>query len=201
MAEVRDTRDCSNAPSECPLRSEGVSDFSQAREGLVQCRVFFSSEGAPARTAMPQSFSCLHTHIVFSTKHRQRFLTPDLTERLHPYLGGLARNRKCDSVRIGGVEDHVHLLVRLARDVAVSEFVGAVKSVSSGWIHDEFPDRPTFAWQQGYAAFAVSLSGVEAVAAYIGAQAEHHRRKTFQEELLEFLGVHGIASDERYMWD
>ena len=150
---------------------------------------------------MPQSFSCLHTHIVFSTKHRQRFLTPDLTERLYPYLGGLARNRKCSLVRIGGVEDHIHLLVQLARDVAVSEFVGAIKSVSSGWIHDEFPDQQTFAWQQGHAAFAVSLSGVEFVTDYIAQQAEHHRKKSFQEELLEYLPVHGIESDDRYMWD
>ena len=116
---------------------------------------------------MPQSFSCLHTHIVFSTKNREPLLTRDLTERLDPYLGGLARNRKCTLVRIGGVEDHIHLLVQLARDIAVSEFVGAIKSISSGWIHREFPELETFAWQQGYAAFAVSLSAVESVAKYI----------------------------------
>ena len=150
---------------------------------------------------MPQSFSCLHAHIVFSTKRRQPFLTPDLVERLYPYLGGLARNRKCKLVRIGGVEDHVHMLVELARDIAVSEFVGAIKSNSSKWIHDEFPERQSFAWQQGYASFAVSLSVLEPVAKYIETQSEHHRKKSFQEEFREFLGVHGIEFDEKYMWD
>lgn len=150
---------------------------------------------------MPQSFACLHTHIVFSTKNRQSFLTPDLTERLYPYIGGLARNRKCTLVRIGGIEDHVHLLVQLARDIAVSEFVGAIKSASSGWIRDEFAERQTFAWQQGYAAFAVSLSGVNAVIKYIETQAEHHRKNSFQEELRDFLETHGVAFNERYVWD
>lgn len=150
---------------------------------------------------MPQSFSCLHTHIVFSTKHRQPLLTPDLVERLYPYLGGLARNRKCSLIKIGGVEDHVHVLVIMARDIAVSEFVGAIKSNSSKWIHDEFPDRKHFAWQEGYASFAVSLSGIDSVVDYIENQVERHRRKTFQEEYRDFPSIHGIGSDERYMWD
>lgn len=150
---------------------------------------------------MPQSFACIHTHIVFSTKNRQRFLTPNVAERLYPYLGGILRNRKCQSIRIGGIEDHVHLLVRQARDISTSEMVGELKSISSGWIHDEFPHLKDFYWQQGYAAFSVSLSGIDAVAAYIENQAEHHRVKSFQEELREFLGKHGIDFDERYMWD
>lgn len=150
---------------------------------------------------MPQSFSCLHTHLVFSTKHRYPFLTPDLTERLYPYLGGLNRNRKSTLLRVGGIADHVHLLVRLARDISVADFVGAVKSNSSGWVHETFPDRRAFAWQQGYAAFAVSQSGIDDVCAYIENQAEHHRVKTFQDEYRQFLDKHGIEYDEQYVWD
>ena len=90
---------------------------------------------------MSQSYSCLHTHIIFSTMHREPFIVPELAEHLYPYIGGIARNRKCTFLRIGGVEDHVHLLVRLARDIAVSEFVNAVKSVSSGWVHETYPAR------------------------------------------------------------
>ena len=150
---------------------------------------------------MPQSFSCLHTHIVFSTKHRYPFLSPDCTERLYPYLGGLVRNRKCTLLRVGGIADHVHLLVRVARDIAISDLVSAVKSNSSGWIHEAFPELISFSWQQGYAAFAVSLSGVDEVAAYIEKQEEHHRVKTFQDEYRQFLEKHGIEFDEQYMWD
>ena len=150
---------------------------------------------------MPQSFACLHTHIVFSTKNRQQFLTPNVTERLYPYLGGILRNRKCQLLRVGGVEDHIHLLVRQARDISIAELVGEMKSISSGWVHDEFPHLKNFYWQQGYAAFSVSLSGIDAVSAYIENQVEHHRQKSYQEELREFLEKHGIEFDECYMWD
>lgn len=150
---------------------------------------------------MPQSFACLHTHIIFSTKNRLPLLTPNITERLYPYIGGILRNRKCTLIRIGGIADHVHLLVRQARDISMSEMVGELKSISSGWIHDEFPDLKSFHWQQGYAAFSVSLSNIDNVAAYIENQEEHHRVKTYQEELREFLIRHEIEFDERYMWD
>jgi REP element-mobilizing transposase RayT len=150
---------------------------------------------------MPQSFSCLHAHVIFSTKNRAPWLTPSLTERLYPFVGGLVRNRKCTLLRIGGIADHVHLLVQQARDISVAELVGEVKSISSGWIKDVFPSHSDFAWQQGYAAFSVSLSGLDRLIAYIENQAEHHRRKTYQEEVREFLDKHGIRHDERYMWD
>ena len=150
---------------------------------------------------MPQSFSCLHTHIIFSTKNRAPFLVPELIKPLYAYIGGIVRQRKCQLIRIGGIQDHVHLLVRQARDISVSDLVGPIKSVSSGWVHDEYPQYQGFAWQQGYAAFSVSLSGLESVGAYIENQEEHHRRKTYKEELIEFLERHEIEYDEKYMWD
>ena len=150
---------------------------------------------------MPQSFGSIQLHYIFSTKHRQSWLTTDICNRLYPFVGGLARDRKCVLMRMGGIADHVHLLVQSARDIAPSTFVGEIKSLSSGWIHTEFPAIKEFGWQSGYGVFSVSHSGIAEVMRYIGHQAEHHRTKTFQEEYREFLLKHSMVIDERYVWD
>src|SRR5215217_2859092 len=106
---------------------------------------------------MPQSFASLHLHIVFSTKNREPFLAPDLVERLYPYMGGILREAKAPLLQIGGVEDHIHLLVSLGRENSVADLVRVLKSNASRWVHETFPDR-RFAWQTGYGAFAVSYS-------------------------------------------
>jgi putative transposase len=124
---------------------------------------------------MPQSLASLYVHLVFSTKHREPLLTADLCPRLYPFIGGIVRDRKCVLIEIGGIPDHVHALVSLGREMAVAPLVRDMKSVSSLWIHTEFPDRKDFAWQAGYGAFSVSESNVEAVRTYIQKQAEHHR--------------------------
>lgn len=149
---------------------------------------------------MPQSFASMHVHIVFSTKHRAPFLDAELAPRMHAYLGGIARNRKCVPVRIGGVEDHVHLLVGLARDESVADLVRDLKSNSTGWMHVEH-QQPAFAWQVGYAAFSVSYSNLSAVSDYIDHQPEHHRTRSFQDEFRDFLVKHEIAFDEHRMWE
>ncbi len=150
---------------------------------------------------MPQSFACLHTHLVFSTKQRAPLITPDLAVRLYPYIGGILRNRKCQLVQAGGIADHIHLLIHQARDISVSDLMRDIKSNSSAWIHKEYQHHRDFAWQQGYAAFSVSKSGMEAVKLYIQNQMEHHRKRTYQEELRIILDQHEIEYDEKYMWD
>jgi putative transposase len=149
---------------------------------------------------MPQSFASLHLHIVFSTKNREPFLTPELVERLYPYMGGILREMKAPLLQAGGIEDHIHLLVSLGRENAVADLVRVLKSNSSRWIHETFPER-SFAWQTGYGAFAVSYSNLDVVRAYIRNQAEHHRSRSFQDEYRDLLRKHGIEWDERYVWD
>lgn len=149
---------------------------------------------------MPQSFGSLHCHIVFSTKHRAPQISAELQPRLFEYIGGIVRNQSSVLVAAGGVPDHVHLLVSLARTVAVADLVRLVKTNSSKWIHEEFAFRD-FQWQDGYGAFAVSYSNVESVKNYLANQAEHHRRQTFQEEFLELLRRHELTWDDRYVWD
>ena len=104
-------------------------------------------------------------------------------------------------MKINGVNDHVHLLVKVPAVCSVAEFARVVKTNSSGWVHEQWPDCKEFAWQTGYAAFSVSASNVAAVAEYIAGQEEHHRKKPFREEFMGFLRKNGYSGDERYIWD
>jgi len=150
---------------------------------------------------MPQSYTQLLYHIVYSTKDRQPWLTAPVRERLYPYLGGAIRSEGGVELCIGGVDDHVHILARLRQDKAVSAVIGAIKANSSGWIHREFPDLAQFAWQAGYGAFTVSKSQEGRVRTYIEGQEEHHRSKSFKVELIGLLDGHEIEYDERYLWE
>lgn len=150
---------------------------------------------------MPQSFASLHVHIVFSTKHRERTLEPEIRPRLHEIIGGVLRDNSSALIAAGGTDDHIHLLVSLARTMAVADAVRAVKSNSSNWIHREFRRLQEFRWQEGYGAFAVSFSGIDAVKAYLAGQESHHAAMSYQDELRELLRRHEMEWDERYVWD
>jgi len=150
---------------------------------------------------MPQSLAAVYLHVVFSTKNREPMIDPDLAARLFPYIGGVLRGNKNVLLTSGGMPDHVHLLISMGREQSISEMVGSLKSASSRWVHDTFPDRGGFGWQNGYGAFSVSPTHIEAVRAYIANQDEHHKARTFQDEYREFLQRYGIEFDERYVWD
>src|SRR5579859_5478868 len=131
---------------------------------------------------MANTYTSLHYHIVFSTKNRERWIGPDIEERVWAYLGGILKENKMKPLQIGGIEDHVHLLLGAPATLAPSKIAQLIKGSSSAWIHDTFPAMKGFAWQDGYGAFSVSKSNVSEVAAYIHTQREHHRVRTFQEE-------------------
>jgi putative transposase len=150
---------------------------------------------------MPQSLACLYAHLVFSTKNRESFIVPDLAPRLYAYIGGILRETGSVLIESGGMPDHIHLLVSLGRQASVADTVRTVKSNSSRWVHETFATRAAFAWQNGYGAFTVSYSNMEAVREYIRGQEEHHKVRTFQDEFREFLRRHAIEWDERYVWD
>ncbi|MEK6675830.1 MAG: IS200/IS605 family transposase [Planctomycetota bacterium] len=149
---------------------------------------------------MPHSYSSCLVHYVFSTKERCKLITPDLRERLWAYLGGIARENEMKALAVGGTEDHVHMLVSLPSTLSVAKGIQLIKGGSSKWIHDTFPEHRAFAWQEGYGAFSVGVSGIDDTCAYINAQREHHRVRTFEEEFTAFLKRHGIAYDERHVF-
>ncbi|MGA2230028.1 MAG: IS200/IS605 family transposase [Tepidisphaeraceae bacterium] len=150
---------------------------------------------------MPGTYSQILLHTVFSTKNRATWITPNVAERLYPYIGGIVRAEKGALYGVGGVEDHVHLYLRWRTDESVSNLMRTVKARSSKWVHDNFPSLREFAWQEGYSAFSVSKSQEEAVKQYIAGQAEHHKKEDFKSELLRLLRAHGVEFDERYVFD
>ena len=149
---------------------------------------------------MANTFSQLFFHVVFSTKHRSNFIHQEIEERVWEYIGGVARTHTLTSLRVGGIENHIHGLMMAKPIVRPCDIPMWLKSESSKWIHHEFPTLSEFGWQDGYGAFAVSQSAIIDVEAYIARQEEHHRRMSFQEEFVEFLRRHELEYDERYLW-
>ena len=146
---------------------------------------------------MGSTFYNLHYHIVFSTKERRPFLRPEWRSRVHEYLGGTVRGLDGVAESIGGVEDHVHLLVSLKTIHAPSEVVRELKKASSVWVGSHFDSG--FEWQEGYSVFTVSRTHVPAVRAYISDQEKHHQKTSFNEELIKLLEKNGVKYDPRYL--
>ncbi|HET9418683.1 MAG TPA: IS200/IS605 family transposase [Chthoniobacterales bacterium] len=143
------------------------------------------------------SFNSCVIHFVWSTKNREHTLTAELRERLWPYLGGIAKQNKMRALAIGGAADHVHMLVSLPPTLSVAKAIQLLKGNSSKWIHETFAHMRSFEWQEGYAAFSIGISGIDATVAYIRNQAEHHRTKSFREEFQAMLRKHGSDYDAR----
>lgn len=147
---------------------------------------------------MSSTYTSLHCHIVFSTKHRRPLIADEWRERLHAYLGGMMRGLGAYPEGVGGIEDHVHLLVGLTANHRLADFMRELKKTTSAWVHDELGVEE-FAWQEGYAAFSVSPTARSDVREYVARQAEHHARKSFRAELTELLERAGVEYDPRYL--
>ena len=148
---------------------------------------------------MPNTYTQILYHVVFSTKNRERVLTADHREKLFRYLWGIHKNIDCHLHRINGVEDHVHLLISLHPALSLSDYVKEIKTGSSKWIKAEriFPDFT--GWQDGYGAFTLSVNEKEAVSNYIKGQEEHHCAVSFLDEYRRLLEQSGTKYDERYL--
>ena len=148
---------------------------------------------------MAHSYSSCLIHYVWSTKERRNLISTDLQPRLWSYLGGIAEQNEMKALAVGGTDNHVHMLVSLPSTLSISKAAQLLKGGSSKWIHDSFPLHEEFAWQEGYGAFGIGISGVADTVAYIDKQAEHHCTLTFEEEFVRFLEKHGLDYDDRYV--
>jgi putative transposase len=148
---------------------------------------------------MPQSYTNLLYHVVFSTKNRRPLITAEYETRLYDYIGGTIRKQGGIALAINGTPDHVHLLVKLRPDKPVSDVMRDLKANASGWLHEVFPALRQFSWQHGYGAFTVSASQAERVCEYISTQKTHHQRRSFREELVALLKANGIEFDDQYI--
>src|SRR5690242_15985412 len=145
---------------------------------------------------MSQSLVKNTVHLVFSTKGRAPLIKPPVEAELHAYLLGTCKNLECCPIRVGGGPDHVHILCALSKKLALMKLLELLKSHSSKWIKTKGGLYENFYWQDGYAAFSVSPWDLDNVVAYIDNQREHHRHKTFQDEVRELLAKHQMEFDE-----
>jgi putative transposase len=141
---------------------------------------------------MSHSYRSHYFHIVWSTKEKRKFIDADIKNRLYHYICGIAKNNGGDVLQIGGIEDHLHLLLELKNPDKFTQIIRNMKSYSSLWIHKTFPQYRRFSWQEGYGSFSVNYGGLEQVRNYIANQEEHHKVRTFEEEFNLLLKKHGI---------
>ena len=149
---------------------------------------------------MSHTYTNILIHALFSTKDRHPMLDAEVAAELFPYLGGTINELGGQSLLVNGPSDHVHMLFAQPPTLAIADIMEKAKANSSGWVKRRWRNRSKFAWQTGYAAFSVSKSHVEQVKRYIGNQEEHHRKVSFQEEVLAFLKKQGVEYDPRYVF-
>lgn len=150
---------------------------------------------------MADSYASLHYHVVFSTKNREPWIRLDIEQRVWSFVGGIADRNGMTPHKIGGLEDHLHVVVAIPPTLMVSRAVQLLKGGSSRWVRLTFPELEGFGWQDGYGAFTVSASRLRATIEYVERQRERHETWTFQEEYRTLLKRHGVPFNERYLLD
>jgi len=150
---------------------------------------------------MPSTHSNLLVHMIFSTKNRLKLIADDWRPELFSYMGGAVHEHKASLLEAGGIEDHVHLLVRIHPSFAIADTVRLIKANSSRWINEERKIKGKFEWQKGYGVFSISQSGRDALSQYIRNQREHHTKQTFEDEYFRTLELHGVEYNPEYVFD
>ncbi|HQW71899.1 MAG: IS200/IS605 family transposase [Saprospiraceae bacterium] len=150
---------------------------------------------------MGQSLVKNYVHIVFSTKYRTPWIQEEYEDILFCYLGALCNDHDCQPMRVGGYLDHVHILCKLSKNIALAELVSKVKSVSSGWYKKQHDELKGFYWQNGYGAFSVNPTSINSVIKYIENQRIHHQHQDFQNEFRGYMKKYKMDYEERYVWD
>ncbi|MGJ8698136.1 MAG: IS200/IS605 family transposase [Verrucomicrobiaceae bacterium] len=148
---------------------------------------------------MGQSLHQAYAHIVFSTKDRRNQIHGEIESPLHAYLGGIARDLDTTLLAANGMPDHLHLLIRVNKNIADADFMKHLKGSSSKWMNDQGING--FQWQQGYGWFSLGHKDLTSATNYLAKQKEHHQTQTFQDEFRKFLKQYAIDFDERYVWD
>ena len=146
------------------------------------------------------TFSQIYIQVVFAVKNRQSLIQPDWEVKLYQYIAGIMRNMDQKLLAINGMPDHVHLLVGLRPSCRLSDLVREIKKSSNAWINEKGFSKYKFEWQEGYGAFSYGHSSLYDVIKYIGRQKEHHMKKTFQEEYLEFLKKYEVPYKQEYLF-
>jgi len=164
----------------------------------IQLRVGWNSLNRIPESHVSHTYVSDLVHCVFSTKLRQNLISSEIQPELWAFVGGVARTNGFKALMVGGTENHVHILLSLPATMPVAKAVQLVKGASSRWMNEKHTGD--FAWQEGYGAFTVGISQKNHTIAYIRSQAQHHRKRSFEEEFLAFLKKHGVEYDPQYVW-
>jgi putative transposase len=147
---------------------------------------------------VPHTYISDLVHCVFSTKERRKMIAVDLQDGLWSFMGGIARKNGFKALIVGGTEDHVHILLSLPATIPLAKAVQLLKGSSSRWMNDTHTNG--FSWQEGYGAFTLGVLQKPRTIDYIKRQAEHHQKRSFEEEFVAFLKKHAIDYDPQYVW-
>jgi putative transposase len=150
---------------------------------------------------MANTYTQMYIQIVFAVKRRQNLIQKKWKDELHKYICGIVNGKGQKVYAIGGVEDHIHILVSIKPNIAISDLVRDIKANSSKWINENEFVRGKFQWQEGFGAFSYAQSQLDNVIAYINNQEQHHQKKTFKDEYLTLLQKFDIEYDEKYLFD
>jgi putative transposase len=150
---------------------------------------------------MAQTLVSLMLHVIFSTKNREPIITLEVEPELFAYMGGILKNHESRLLDAGGTADHVHLLISQSKNISLSSLMKDVKKDSSSWIKTKGREFRNFHWQDGDGGFSIGKSDIPELRKYIGTQKEHHKKRSFQEELIQFLDEYGMEYDIRYLWN
>jgi putative transposase len=149
---------------------------------------------------MAQTLTRLLVHVVFSTKERENTIAADIEQELYPYIGAICRTNESPLLVVGGTANHLHLLISMSKNLALSRLIMDIKKDSSKWIKTKGPRFAGFHWQDGYGAFTLGESQLDAARQYITGQKVHHQSMTFEDEYVALLAKYGVSYDPRYVW-
>jgi REP element-mobilizing transposase RayT len=150
---------------------------------------------------MSNTFTQIYLHVIFSVKGRQNLIQKNWMEELHKYICGIVKVKEQKIYAIGGVADHIHLLVSIKPNIALSDLVRDIKANSSKWINEKGFVKGKFQWQEGFGAFSYAQSQLDTVIAYINNQEQHHLKKTFRDEYVELLQKFNVKYDDKYLFE
>lgn len=150
---------------------------------------------------MPGTFSKLYIQVVFAVKGRENMISNGWNKEMYKYIAGIIKGKDQKSIIVNGMPDHIHAFIGLKPAMSISDLVRDIKNNSSNFVNDHRWTKKKFRWQDGYGVFSYSHSHIDSVYNYILNQEQHHKKKTFKEEYIEFLKKFEVEYEEKYLFE
>ena len=149
---------------------------------------------------MANTYTQIYIQTVFAVENRMSLIRISWREELHKYITGIVQNNKHKLIAINSMTNHIHIFIGMKPIQSIADLLQDIKQSSSKWINNQRFVAGRFSWQSGYGAFSYSHSQIDSVVKYIQNQQQHHKKKSFQQEYIEFLEKHGISYNQKYIF-